>query len=115
MSLDAEGAAEQLIEELHFPDLFRDLPELVDVSVGSETWTSSFDAAVSTLPVAMIAVASQAAPTSKDVAAGSEDPSTAEISTSTSGRECRPVGTQTAVDVSEGFAALPPPGGLTFV
>ena len=71
MSLDAEGAAEQLMEELHFPDLlFRDLPELVDVGVGGEMWISSSDAAISTSPVAMIAVASQAAPTSKDVAAG---------------------------------------------
>ena len=104
------------MEELHFPNLlFVDLPELVDVGVGSEMWISSSDVAVSTSPVAMIAIASQAAPTSKDVAARSEDLSTAEVSTSTSGHECRPVGTQTAVHVSEGFAALSPPGGLTFV
>ena len=83
--------------------------------MGGETWTSSSDAAVSTTPVAMMAVARQPAPTSKDVAAGSEDPSTAEVSTSTFGHECRSVRIQTAVDVFEGFAALPPPGGLTFV
>ena len=47
----------------------------------------------------MIAVASQAAPTSKNMAAWLEDPSTAEVSTSTSGHECRLVGTQTAAVV----------------
>ena len=60
----------------------------VDVGVGGETWTSSSDVAVSTSPVAMIAVASQAAPTTKDVATGSEDHRRPR-SLSTFGRECR--------------------------